>query len=102
MVSLLLAQIPKIPSSTISSTTCWTWMALKSIKPIGEYVHTQHPLNFYTLVEAARRHNETAIGYRLMRHSSNPERQYGVKLNPNKAEKIAVHPDDFLIVLAED
>lgn len=103
MVSLLLAQISENPQlNDLFDDLLDVDGSEIYLKPIGEYVHTQHPLNFYTLVEAARRHNETAIGYRLMRHSSNPERQYGVKLNPNKAEKIQFTPDDFLIVLAED
>jgi len=103
MVSLLLAQISENPQlNDLFDDLLDVDGSEIYLKPIGIYVHTQHPLNFYTLVEAARRHNETAIGYRLMRHSSNPEQQYGVKLNPNKAEKIQFTPDDFLIVLAED
>jgi voltage-gated potassium channel Kch len=103
MVSLLLAQISENPQlNDLFDDLLDVDGSEIYLKPIGEYVHTQQPLNFYTLVEAARRHNETAIGYRLMRHSSNPERQYGVKLNPNKVEKIQFTPDDFLIVLAED
>ncbi|MFM7582786.1 MAG: CASTOR/POLLUX-related putative ion channel [Caldilinea sp.] len=103
MVSLLLAQISENPQlNDLFDDLLDVDGSEIYLKPIGEYVHTQQPLNFYTLVEAARRHNETAIGYRLMRHSSNPERQYGVQLNPNKTEKIQFTPDDFLIVLAED
>ncbi|MCA2001472.1 MAG: NAD-binding protein, partial [Chloroflexi bacterium] len=36
------------------------------LKPIGDYVKTGAAVNFYTVVEAARRRGETAIGYRLM------------------------------------
>ena len=59
-------------------------------------------MNFYTLVEAARRHQEIAIGYRLMRDSTNADRLYGVKLNPNKAAMIQLEAEDQLVVLAED
>lgn len=67
----------------------------------GPAANTQ-PVNFYTLVEAARRHDEIAIGYRRMGHSDGADRLYGVRLNPNKAAMIQFAAEDQLIVLAED
>jgi len=71
------------------------------LKPIGDYVSTGQPVNFYTVVEAARRRGETAIGYRLMKESHNAEKAYGVHTNPNKSEKVMFAPEDKVIVIAE-
>jgi voltage-gated potassium channel Kch len=35
------------------------------LKPAGNYVKTGTPVNFYTVLEAARRRGEVAIGYRI-------------------------------------
>ena len=72
------------------------------LKLITDYVSIERPVNFYTLVEAARRHNEVAIGYRKMRNREGADRLYGVKLNPNKAATIQFEVGDQLVVLAED
>ncbi len=39
------------------------------LKPIGNYVETGQPVNFQTVVAAARQRDETAIGYRLLSES---------------------------------
>ncbi len=72
------------------------------IKPVSGYVTTGEPVNFYTVVEAARRRGETAIGYRLMREADSVERSYGVHTNPRKSEAVAFDPEDKIIVLAEE
>jgi len=71
------------------------------LKPIGDYVATGKPVNFYTVTEAARRRSETAIGYRLMRESRNAEKSYGVHTNPKKSAKVTFSPDDKVIVISE-
>jgi ion channel POLLUX/CASTOR len=72
------------------------------LKPIAEYVKPGSKINMYTLLEAASRKNEIALGYRLRSEWNNPDKQFGVKLNPNKAEVFEVHPEDKIIVLAEN
>ncbi|MFN8384726.1 MAG: NAD-binding protein [Anaerolineales bacterium] len=72
------------------------------LKPIGDYVTTGQPVNFYTVTEAARRRGQTAIGYRIMSESKNAEKDYGVRTNPKKSEKVTFAPEDKLIVIAED
>jgi len=57
-------------------------------------------VNFYTLVEAARRRGETAIGYRLSREASQPP-SYGVLTNPQKSKPVTFAEGDKIIVLAE-
>ena len=72
------------------------------LKPVGDYVQVNQPLNFYTLVEAARRRGETAIGYRLAHEENNPAKAYGVHTNPRKSELVTFSTEDKIIVLAQD
>src|SRR5512138_939511 len=72
------------------------------LKPVGHYVATGEPVNFYTVVEAARRRGETALGYRLLSEAKDAEKSYGVHTNPRKSEQVTFSPDDKIIVIAED
>jgi hypothetical protein len=72
------------------------------LKPVGNYLVTGQPVNFYTAVEAARRRGETAIGYRLMRESGDAGKSYGIHTNPKKSDVAAFAPEDKLIVIAEE
>jgi len=72
------------------------------LKPIVNYVHTDKPLDFYTVLESAVRRGEIGIGYRKMEFHRNEEENYGIVLNPTKSQKISFSPEDFVIVLAED
>jgi ion channel POLLUX/CASTOR len=70
------------------------------LKPAQDYVMPGRPVNFYTVVEAARRKGQTAIGYRLLAEASDPDVAFGVHLNPDKPAPITFCPDDRIIVLA--
>jgi len=72
------------------------------LKPISDYVETGVPLNFYTVVEAARRRGETAIGYRLVSESKDADKAYGVHVNPRKSKEVSFDPEDKIIVFAEN
>ncbi len=72
------------------------------LKPISDYVVTGQPVNFATVVEAARRRGETALGYRLMREMSDAEKAYGVHTNPKKSAQVAFTPEDKVIVISEN
>jgi voltage-gated potassium channel Kch len=72
------------------------------LKPVDNYVTLGRPLNFYTLVEAARRHGETAIGYRLAAEAGDAGKSYGVHTNPKKSELVSFSEGDKIIVLAEN
>ena len=72
------------------------------LKPVEDYVQTGKPLNFYTVVEAARRRNEVAIGYRRQDLSQSVEESYGVKLNPEKSREVSYAIGDRIIVLADN
>jgi len=71
------------------------------LKPIGDYVKTGEPITYYTVVEAAKRRGETAIGYRIMGESHDADKAYGVRTNPKKTEKVTFKPEDKLIVISE-
>jgi len=72
------------------------------LKPMAEYVETGKPVNFYTVLESARKKNETAIGYRLIADARNSSQAYGIHLNPDKSEKIIYAANDKIVVLAND
>lgn len=72
------------------------------LKPIGDYVATGEPVNFYTVVEAARRRGETTLGYRITSEASDARKAYGVHTNPRKSEKVTFSPEDKVIVIAEN
>lgn len=72
------------------------------LKPALDYVKPGVPVNFYTILESAARKNEIAIGYRIFKHSFDPDKAYGVVVNPKKAENISFEESDKIIVLSED
>ncbi|HLB49529.1 MAG TPA: hypothetical protein VJL59_21155 [Anaerolineales bacterium] len=71
------------------------------LKPASNYVEAGQPLNFYTVVEAARRRGEVALGYRLKAQETDVDQAYGVKVNPKKSESVTFSEGDRIIVLAE-
>lgn len=103
LISLMLAQLSENPDLMGVFTDIFDPEGAEVyLKPIGDYVATGQPVNFYTVTEAARRRGQTAIGYRIMSESKNAEKDYGVRTNPKKSEKVTFAPEDKLIVIAED
>ncbi|MCW3085787.1 MAG: potassium transporter TrkA [Bacteroidetes bacterium] len=72
------------------------------LRPAKDYVQPGNALNFYTIMESAANRGETAIGYRIHSQAKNPEKAYGVVVNPVKSAKITLGENDKVIVLAED
>jgi hypothetical protein len=72
------------------------------LKPAGNYVALGKPMNFYTIVEAARRKGEVAIGYRIRSQSKDKSKAYGVRVNPDKSDTVTLSDADKIIVLAEN
>jgi voltage-gated potassium channel Kch len=72
------------------------------LRPVEAYVRTGAPVNFATLIVAARGRGETAFGYRVAADSSDADAAYGIHMNPAKSEAFTIAPGDQLIVLAED
>jgi voltage-gated potassium channel Kch len=71
------------------------------LKPVADYVQTGKSVNFYTVIEAARRRGEVPIGYRLIGELDDKSKAYGVHTNPKKSESMIFTPEDRIIVLAE-
>jgi len=71
------------------------------LKPAENYVRAGTPVNFYTVVEAARRRGEVAFGYRLKRDARDAAKAYGVRVNPKKSQAITFEKGDKVIVVAE-
>ncbi len=72
------------------------------LKPASDFVALGTPVNFYTVVEAARRQGAVAIGYRLAAEAHNAAVAYGVKINPPKGQMVTFGADDRLVVLADN
>ena len=72
------------------------------LKPASDYVAVGQPVNFYTVVEAARRRGETALGYRITAEANAVGKAYGVHTNPKKSEQVIFSAQDKVIVIAEE
>ncbi len=72
------------------------------LRPASTYIQDGAEADFYTVVEAAQRRGETAIGYRIGEQAHRGADAYGVVVNPRKDERRSFAPDDRIIVLAED
>ena len=72
------------------------------LKPAEDYVQLGVPLNYYTVVEAARQRNQVAIGYRKHSEAYDSGKSYGVSINPKKSLVTTYAEGDRIIVLAED
>lgn len=72
------------------------------LKPAADYVKLGEPLNFYTVIDAARRRGEVAFGYRRLADAGDAAKSYGVVVNPDKSELVTFTERDRIIVLAED
>ncbi len=71
------------------------------LRPASDYVHPGREVSYATVVEAARRRGECAIGFRSSARSEDPGSRFGVRINPAKSERVTLAEDDRVIVLAE-
>ncbi len=72
------------------------------LRPAADYVTTGEPVDFYTVVESARRRGQIVLGYRLLSQAGDADKNYGVSMNPDKAQQITFSTQDKLIVIAEE
>ncbi|KAF0240555.1 MAG: hypothetical protein FD180_4886 [Planctomycetota bacterium] len=72
------------------------------LKPATNYVAPGQPIRFHTVVEAARRRGEIAIGYKTAALRRDASRSYGVVVNPEKSVKVTLAAEDRVIVVAEN
>jgi len=71
------------------------------LKAAADYVKLGEPVDFYTVVESARRRGQVAFGYRVLALADNPGKSYGVVMNPDKAASVTFTDEDKIVVLAD-
>lgn len=103
IISLMLSQVSENPALNSVFKDLFDPQGSEIyLKPAEDYVRLEKPLNFYTVMESARRRGEVAIGYRLHADASARGKSYGVKINPRKHLPITFSTHDRIIVLAEE
>lgn len=101
VISLLLSQISENPDLAAVFDDLFDAEGSEVyLREASDYVTAGSEVQFATLVAAASRRNETAIGYRVA--AAKGERDGGVIVNPSKGDRFAIAPGDRLIVLAEE
>jgi plasmid maintenance system killer protein len=72
------------------------------MKNATSYIKPGVAVDFYTVLEAAKRKNHIAIGYRIEKFKDDPEKAYGIVINPDKPAIVHFANEDKLIVISED
>lgn len=72
------------------------------LKPATAYVRPGVDVPYHTVVEAALRRGEVAIGLRRGAQAKDPAAAYGVVVNPAKHAPVRIAAGDKLIVLAAE
>jgi hypothetical protein len=57
-------------------------------------------VNFYTIIAAAQRKGETAIGYRLLSEADQAEQFFGMHINPDKSVPIHFSNQDQVVAIS--
>lgn len=103
LISLMLAQISENKQLNAVFTDLFAAEGSEIyLKPASAYVRLEVPVNFYTVVEAARRRGEVAFGYRQKAKVSDAASNYGVVINPDKSKPITFAAGDTIVVLAKE
>ncbi|MBN1533477.1 MAG: NAD-binding protein [Spirochaetes bacterium] len=71
------------------------------LKPVTDYLTPGGDVNFYTILEAAARRKEVAMGYKIASKAYSEADSFGVVVNPEKSGRISFTQDDRIILLAE-
>jgi voltage-gated potassium channel Kch len=102
LISLMLAQVSENERLTDVFDELFSASGAEVyLRPADLYVKPGVEADFYTVLEAARRRGETAIGYRVHDLSRNSADSYGVRVNPVKNVARTFAPGDKIIVLSE-
>jgi voltage-gated potassium channel Kch len=103
MISLIAAQISESPHlADVLADILDAEGSEVYLRPAAHYLRLGTPVNFATVVEAAGRRGETAIGFRDGSEMHDPARNYGVSLNPPKTRLFTPGKSCRVIVLAEN
>jgi len=102
LVGLVLSQISENRELTAVFDTLFSSAGSEVyLNPVEDYVEPGVEVEIPTLMEAARRHGETVIGYRVQAQAHSSADAYGVRVNPPKSQRRTFAPGDRVIVLAE-
>lgn len=102
LVSLMLSQVSENKQLTQVFGELFSFVGSEIyLRPAGRYIAPGREADFYSVLEAARRRGETAIGYRIHELSRDPSAAYGVRVNPDKRERRTFAERDTIIVIAE-
>ena len=102
LIALLLSQVSENKKLTEVFDTLFSSAGSEIyLNPAAEYITPGSTVDFYAVLEAARRRGETAIGYRVAADAHVGAAGYGVKVNPKKSDMFTLAPADRIIVLAE-
>ena len=103
LVSLLLSQVSENKQLTEVFDTLFSSKGSEIyLRDVEDYIVPGTTVDFFTVVDAATRRGETAIGYRVAAEARNAETSYGVRVNPRKSDAVDFVPGDKIIVLAQD
>jgi voltage-gated potassium channel Kch len=103
LISLMLSQVSENRQLTDVFATLFSSVGSEIyLRDATLYIRPDAVVDFYTVLEAARRRGETAIGYRIAAQSRDASRDYGVVVNPKKTAKHEFVSGDKIIVLAEE
>lgn len=67
-----------------------------------KYIKKGVTVNYYTVVEAARRKDEIVIGYKIKSQQNDSTKTFGIYTNPKKTSEVSFDEEDMLIVIAEE
>jgi voltage-gated potassium channel Kch len=102
LISLMLSQVSENQKLTHVFDDLFSSVGSEIyLMPVEQYVAVGAPVTFYTVLEAARRRGETALGYRIAANAHKSEQGYGVTVNPLKTAAVSFSAGDKIIVLAE-
>lgn len=102
LIALLLSQVSENRKLTEVFDTLFSSAGSEIyLNPAADYIVAGSTVDFYAVLEAARRRGETAIGYRIAAEAHISSAGYGVRVNPKKTEQVTFRPADRIIVLAE-
>ena len=103
LIGLMMAQISENPA--LAEVFGYLFSSSGSelyLRPAEWYVKPGEMVDMHTLIEAASKRGETAVGYRKIALESSQQNNYGVALNPEKVRRFKLEAGDKVIVLAVD
>lgn len=101
LIALMLSQVSENRGLTKVFQTLFSSAGSEIyLNPAADYIVPGRRVDFFAVMEAARRRGETAIGYRLAAEAHDSAQGYGVRVNPVKTDPITFGTGDRVIVLA--